>query len=108
MQISGTLMRLETMENATDKSVREQCRAAMLRYIEGRACVVDVQSLAPIYHGFYAMRTGTPRWQNLSAFLARMEEDGLILCTYRRDGTVSEVEISSARIAADAVREAKA
>jgi hypothetical protein len=108
MQISGTLMRLETMENATDKSVREQCRAAMLRYIEGRACVVDVQSLAPIYHGFYAMRTGTPRWGSISHFLARMEDDGLVMCTYRRDGSVAAVETSSVRIAADAVREAKA
>jgi hypothetical protein len=92
MQITGSLTRFISMEATSDKAVRERCREMIMLYLRGSTQPVDLRALAPIYHGFYAMRNGAPRWQNLSGFLARMETDGLVRCTYRRDGVVASVE----------------
>lgn len=91
------------MEATSDKATRAQCRDVIMLYLRGSTQPVDLRSLAPIYHGFYAMRNGAPRWQNLSNFLARMETDGLIRCTYLRNGTVATVEPKPAHALEDEV-----
>lgn len=80
-------------QQATRQDVREQCRELIVRYLRACAADVDAQFIAPIYHAFYAMMNNAPRWRELSSFLERMEEDGIVECAYAKNGYVRTVKL---------------
>lgn len=89
----------EIHTTTNDKEVRERCREALLNYLRGvRRAETNLQIVAGIYHGFYAMASsgngaqGAVRWSQLWNFLRRMEDNKQIVCTYDRDGRVVSVE----------------
>lgn len=83
------------MDTAIANNTRQLCRDVILHFLNECSAPVDLRAVAPIYHGFYVMSKGAPRWNNLSSFLARMETDGLVRCTYTRNGLVSTVAVTA-------------
>ncbi len=79
-------------DDATREALRAQCREAILRYLRGLSrAETDMGKMAAIYHGHYSMTHGSPRKQGVSYFLKRMEDEGLVVCGYDRDGFVISV-----------------
>lgn len=72
---------------------KQQAREAILRYLRNINAEAPFEHFIPLYHLHYPtyVKQGKYRYKRMSRvtlFLAAMESDGLIRCTYDRTGNV--------------------
>lgn len=86
----------------TGKSYDERIRACeadivtMLRNVGGVALLADVLGVYHLHYSAMSTKRGRYRYMRpdaATAFLARMERDGALSCTYNADGIVIEVRL---------------
>ena len=77
---------------------RNSARESVMMYLRNVGGTSDFSSIVPLYHQHYSVQLKVgkyryPRRDRISGFLAHMEQDGMIACTYDQRGNVIEVRL---------------
>jgi hypothetical protein len=81
------------------KDKRDQCRQNIMALLRNTTGEASIEEIVSVYHVVYGCmpKYGKYRYRRqdrASTFVAAMEKDGLVRCTYNGDGGVTHVRIA--------------